>query len=57
MNFMDGLLLTLINTIICIGIPAFLSVIANKRQNHKAAKPEIISSESRGKISRAIDAV
>ena len=56
MNFMDGLLLTLLNTIICITLPAFVCVITNKRPNQKVSKRGMISPKSSGKISRAIDA-
>ncbi|MDH6107209.1 hypothetical protein NWP22_15295 [Anabaenopsis tanganyikae CS-531] len=53
---MDGLLLTLLNTIICITLPAFVCVITNKGQNQKVSKRGMISPTSSGKISRAIDA-
>ncbi|QOV23647.1 hypothetical protein IM676_04965 [Anabaenopsis elenkinii CCIBt3563] len=56
MNFMDGLLLTLLNTIICITLPAFVCVITNKGQNQKVSKPVIMSPKCSGKISSAIDA-
>ncbi|MDB9538408.1 hypothetical protein [Anabaenopsis arnoldii] len=56
MNFMDGLLLTLLNTIICITLPAFVCVITNKGQNQKVSKRGMTSPKSSGKISRAIDA-
>lgn len=56
MNLMDGLLLTLLNTVVCITLPAALSVITAKRENPTPSKPVIQSPESSGEIHGVMDA-
>ena len=56
MNLMDGLLLTLLNTVVCITLPAVLSIITAKRENPTPSKPVIQSPESSGEIHGVMDA-
>lgn len=54
MNFMDGLLLTLVNTVVCITLPAVLSVVTSENKTQKPSSPNIESREP--EISGAMDA-
>ncbi len=56
MNLMDGLLLTLFNTVVCIALPKVLSVVIAKEESTAPSKPVIPSSESNGEINGVMDA-
>ncbi|MEA5515442.1 hypothetical protein [Nodularia sp. UHCC 0506] len=56
MNLMDGLLVTLLNTVVCITLPKVLSVITAKGENTTPSTPAIPSPESRGEIAGVMDA-
>ncbi|MDB9339663.1 hypothetical protein PN458_03975 [Nodularia spumigena CS-336/02] len=56
MNLMDGLLITLINTVVCIALPKVLSVITAKAKTQEPSKPVIQSPESGAEISGVMDA-
>lgn len=55
MNFMDGLLLTLLNTVVCIALPKVISVITAKSESQEPSTPAIESPESSGEISGVMD--
>ncbi|MDB9372041.1 hypothetical protein [Nodularia sphaerocarpa] len=56
MNLMDGLLLTLLNTVVCIALPKVISVIAAKGESQEPSTPAMESPESSGKIPGIMDA-
>ncbi|GAX36392.1 hypothetical protein [Nodularia sp. NIES-3585] len=56
MNLMDGLLLTLLNTVVCIALPKVLSVITAKSESTAPSTPVIESPESSGEIPGVMDA-
>lgn len=56
MTFMDGLLLTLLNTVVCLALPKFLSVIGTKGKNSASPQTLIKSSESNAEIPGMMDA-
>jgi hypothetical protein len=55
MSFIDGLLITLVNTVVCITFPAVLAAITSKKQAHKPAAAKVKSRKP--EISGAMDAV
>ncbi|WP_414541241.1 hypothetical protein [Nostoc sp. CCY0012] len=56
MNFMDGLLLTLLNTVVCLCLPKVLSVMAAKSTSEAPKEAAIQSSESSSEIPGVMDA-
>ncbi|MCG6136983.1 MAG: hypothetical protein MET45_20495 [Nostoc sp. LLA-1] len=56
MNFMDGLLFTLLNTVVCLCLPKLLSVMAAKSISDAPQVVAIQSSESSSEISGVMDA-
>ncbi len=56
MNLMDGLLLTLFNTVVCIIFPKVLSVITAKGENPAPSTPAIQSPDSSSEIPGVMDA-
>ncbi|WP_166481947.1 hypothetical protein [Scytonema sp. UIC 10036] len=48
MNLMDGLLLTLINTVACLVFPKLVSVILAKKSNSTASSPVNVTTNETG---------
>ncbi|MBW4558567.1 MAG: hypothetical protein KME59_22095 [Trichormus sp. ATA11-4-KO1] len=56
MTLMDGLLLTLLNTVVCIALPKLLSIITTKPKSTEPSQPAINSQESNAEIPGVMDA-
>jgi hypothetical protein len=54
MSFMDGLLLTVVNTVVCVTFPAVLAAITSRKPTHKPATTSVKSAEP--EISGVMDA-
>ncbi|MBD2362855.1 hypothetical protein [Anabaena sp. UHCC 0399] len=58
MSFIDGILLTIVNTVVCLGLPKLLSVIsAMKTKNIVSAQPTMESQDTRANIPSYVDVV
>jgi hypothetical protein len=57
MSFIDGLLLTLLNTVVCIALPKFLSVITTTDKSVAPNQTAIQSAEASAEISGVMDFV
>ncbi|HYW21127.1 MAG TPA: hypothetical protein VE956_17870 [Nodularia sp. (in: cyanobacteria)] len=56
MSLIDNLLLTLLNTVVCITLPKVISVVAAKSESQEPPTPVIESPESSREISGIMDA-